>query len=113
MTPVCQGCWDELEPEGRFQWALLLVSTWAQQSRAQPESAHANWILRLEHARRIIFEGEYKGYPQFGPNYLPYQACYTNLGEHQLAALPALGLQICIACRAWFNESGDPCLPKG
>lgn len=34
VTPVCERCWNELPPEGRFQWLLLLMSCWALSSPA-------------------------------------------------------------------------------
>ena len=119
MSPVCQACWGELEPEGRFQWVLMLMASWAADYRQNPisyepdhpQARYRDWTLRLENARRVIFEGTARACPQFGPDYLPYRACYTTLAGHQLAALPALELQICTVWRAWFDAAGRPCLP--
>jgi len=65
MTPVCEKCWNTLEPEGRFQWVLLLMASWAQDYRKSPisyspphsQARYRDWTLKLENARRVIFEG--------------------------------------------------------
>lgn len=116
VTPVCQACWDELPPEGRLQWVLMLMACWAEECRDQPidydpphsQARYRDWPVTLERVRRVLFESPTLGYPQFGPNYVGYRGCYLHRDQHELFPIPPLRLQICTECRGWFDEAGEP-----
>lgn len=115
VTPVCQSCWDELPSEGRLQWVLMLMACWAEEYRDLPidydpphfQARYRDWPLTLERVRRALFEPPERGHPQFGPNYVGYRRCYLH-PDHELFPIPPLRLQICIECRGWFDEAGEP-----
>ncbi len=112
-TPICQPCWDDLAPEGRFQWLLLIMAAWAAESRDNTldYGRHRDFPLTLENWRRAIFEPSASGSPQLGPNYVGYTPCYMDSSKHELFPIPPLKLQLCISCHSWFDMEGEACLP--
>src|SRR3972149_11459973 len=107
VTPVCERCWEELPAEGRLQWVLMLMACWAGEYRTAPisydpphfQARYRDWPLLLEKVRRALFELPTRGYPQLGPNYVGYRACYLQASKHRLFSIPPLGVQICTEWR--------------
>lgn len=118
-SPVCQRCWDELTPEGRFQWLLLIMAAWAAEYRVKPidteppcfQARYRDFPLMLEEWRRALFEPPTGGSSRFGPNYVGYTHCYLDASKHELFPIPPLKLQICLSCHSWFDMDGSACLP--